>query len=102
MISNNLHFHGERGLAEISRYLHASSQITEATVKTWIFDGRIVGMKIRWTAIEPGKALVFVYNFNLWTNFASNDAFVDLFDSVRSKINYLGPFFFHLKLTFGR
>ena len=46
---------GERGLAEISGYLHASSQITEATVKTWIFDGRIVGIEIRWTAIEPGK-----------------------------------------------
>ena len=45
---------GEGGLAEISGYLHSSEKITAATVKTWIFDGRIVG-EIRWTAIEPGK-----------------------------------------------
>ena len=34
---------GERGLAEISEYLHSSEKTTAATVKTWIFDGRIVG-----------------------------------------------------------
>ena len=34
---------GERGLAEISGYLHTSRQITEATVKIWIFNGRIFG-----------------------------------------------------------
>ena len=47
---------GEGGLAEISGYLHSSEKITAATVKTWIFDGRIgtVG-EIRWTAIEQGK-----------------------------------------------
>ena len=45
---------GEGGLAEISGYLHSSEKITAATVKIWIFDGRIVG-DMRWTAIEPGK-----------------------------------------------
>ena len=37
---------GERGLAEISGYLHTSRQITEATVKIWIFNGRIFGEHI--------------------------------------------------------
>ena len=33
----------EGSLAEISLYLHSSEKMTAATVKTWIFDGRIVG-----------------------------------------------------------
>ena len=45
---------GERCLAEFSGYLHALLQITKATVKTWICDGRMVG-EILWTAIEPVK-----------------------------------------------
>ena len=44
----------EGDVAKISGYLHASEQITEAAVRTWIFDNRIHG-EIKWTPVMPGK-----------------------------------------------
>jgi hypothetical protein len=44
----------EGNVAKISGYLHASEKITEAAVRTWIFDNRIHG-EIKWTAVMPGK-----------------------------------------------
>ena len=40
----------EGDVAKISGYLHASKQITEAAVRSWIFDIRIHG-EIKWTAV---------------------------------------------------
>ena len=44
----------EGDVAKISGYLHTSEVITEAAVRTWIFDNRIHG-EIKWTAVMPGK-----------------------------------------------
>ena len=44
----------EGDVAKISGYLHASEKITEAAVRTWMFDDRIHG-EIKWTAVMPGK-----------------------------------------------
>ena len=44
----------EGDVAKISGYLHASEKITEAAVRTWIFDNRIHG-EIKWTPVMPGK-----------------------------------------------
>jgi len=44
----------EGNVAKISGYLHASEKITEAAVRTWIFDNRIHG-EIKWTPVMPGK-----------------------------------------------
>ena len=44
----------EGGHAKISGYLHAAAMITEAAVRTWIYDDRIIG-DIKWTPVQPGK-----------------------------------------------
>ena len=44
----------EGDVAKISGYLHSSEKITEAAVRTWLFDDRIHG-EIKWTAVLPGK-----------------------------------------------
>ena len=46
----------EDGIAKIYGYLHVNkrSQLTEAAVRTWIFDDRIIG-EIVWTPILPGR-----------------------------------------------
>ena len=47
---------GEGGLAKISGYLHVNkpANLTEATVRRWISDGRISG-DIEWTPVLPGR-----------------------------------------------
>jgi hypothetical protein len=44
------------GIAQISGYLHVNKtgKLTEAAVRTWMFDDRIIG-EIVWTPIMPGK-----------------------------------------------
>ena len=46
----------EDGLARISGYLHTNKQtlLADSAVRTWIYDGRIIG-EIVWTPIMPGK-----------------------------------------------
>ncbi len=44
------------GIAQISGYLHVNKKgkLTEAAVRTWMFDDRIIG-DIVWTLIRPGN-----------------------------------------------
>ena len=44
------------GIAQISGYLHVNkkAKLTEAAVRTWMFDDRIIG-DIVWTPIRPGN-----------------------------------------------
>ena len=50
------------GFASISGYLHSTAQIWHSTVKTWIFDERIIG-EMEWRAVLPGQR-------QDWTNHA--------------------------------
>jgi len=43
----------EGGLVRISGYLHSTAQIWHSSVKTWIFDERVIG-EIEWRAVQPG------------------------------------------------
>ena len=69
-------------------------KITAATVKTWIFDGRIVG-DIRWTVIEPGKR-------GYWKQHTDKQAILACLEGISSRSSVSGPihgFFFSFRVA---